>query len=306
VGERRFQFLPNAPLGDADVVLLPVPLESTVSFRGGTAQAPDAVLAAAEQLEYYEEDGAWSPFRYLSVCVAEPLAPGDGESEADFHSRLADAVSALRRDNLLVVIGGEHSLTPSVLAGRMPERGCVVHLDAHADLRESYHGTPYSHACPVHRIRSQGHRVIMAGIRSVYEPEAVRMREDVDIQVFMDRELQRRDAWPRLLEALRALRGPVWLTVDMDAFDPALVPGVGTPQPGGLSWYQAVEIVEAVAGNPDVDLRGVDVVELVPDPSHVSEMVAAKLLQKAISFWGRARGVDRRAPHGALSKIESE
>ena len=306
MGERRFQFLPNAPLDEADVVILPIPLESTVSFRGGTAGAPDAVLAAAEQLEYYEEDRGWSPFRYMSVCVADPLAPRTGEAEAQFHARIAEVAGGLDRDNLLVVIGGEHSLTPSVLAGRMPDRGCVVHLDAHADLREHYHGTPYSHACPVHRIRAQGHRIVMAGIRAVYEPEAGRIAADHDIELFMDRDLQRGDGWPRLLDSLRGLSGPVWLTVDMDAFDPALVPGVGTPQPGGLSWYQAVEILEAVVDNPAVDLRGVDVVELVPDPSNVSETVAAKLVQKAISFWGRARGFERRAPGGAQSGVDHE
>ena len=191
-------------------------------------------------------------------------------------------------------------------ASRMPQPGSVVHLDAHADLRESYHGTPYSHACPVTRIRAQGHHVVMVGIRSVYEPEAARIATDVGIELFMDRTLQRADGWSRLIDSLRRLRGPVWLSVDMDAFDPALVPGVGTPQPGGLSWYQAVEILEAVAGNPDVQLQGVDIVELVPDPAQVSDTVAAKLIQKAISFWGQARGFDRRAPAGSQSGISDE
>jgi len=294
-----FLSLPNAPPHEADVLILPVPHERTVTYKMGTANGPGAILAASEQLEYYEEDAGWCPTEYMKLSVLPPLAPSAGESDADYHQRLFETVAGLRQKNLFLALGGEHSITPELVFARMPDRGTVVQIDAHADLRPSYQGSLYNHACPMHRIRDKGYKLIQIGIRSLHAGEAAAIAEDYGITTYLDRVLQRPEAQQKMHHQLATLEGPVWLTVDMDGFDPALVAGVGTPQPGGLSWYQGVEIVESLMRNLNIDLRGVDIVELVPESSHVSEMVAAKLVQKCISYWGKARGYHRRPAQGS-------
>jgi agmatinase len=304
--ELRYQLVPNRPLPEADVIVLPVPHELTVSYRHGTRNGPEAILEATAQLEYYEEDGRWSPLRHMGICVLPPCEKRLHEDVAGFHQRLAREVSELPARPLLLALGGEHSITPSLVSGRMAEPGTVVLLDAHADLRGTYEGSVHSHACPMHHVREQGHRIVMAGIRSLYEQEAARIEADAAIDCYLDRELQRGGRWDDLIAQLRGLSGPVWLTIDMDAFNPAEVAGVGTPQPGGLSWYQALEIIEVVTLNEAVDLRGADILELVPEPSCVSDMTAAKLTQKIISGWGRRHGYPQRPETGSQTEVSYE
>jgi agmatinase len=185
----------------------------------------------------------------------------------------------------------------------MPEPGTVLFLDAHGDMRASYEGSKFSHACPVFRLLEQGHQVVMAGIRSVYESEVELVEHEPRITLFMDWDLRGQGQWGSFLDKVRSLAGPLYLSIDMDVFSPSLVPGVGTPQPGGFSWYQMIETLEAFFSHPGLDLRGVDLVEMVPEPSRVSEMVAAKLLQKIISFWGKAQGFDRKPQAGSQMQV---
>jgi len=301
-----FLALPNALPEEADVMILPVPHERTVTYKTGTAGGPEAILAATEQLEFYEEDAGWCPTQHMKICVLPPLVSTDGESDESYHRRLFETVASLSQQPLLLVLGGEHSITPEIVFARMPNEGTVVQIDAHADLRPVYHGSIYNHACPMRRIRDKGYKLIQIGIRSLDAGEAAAIAGDYGITTYLDRVLQRPEAQQKLLTHLASLRGPVWLTIDMDGFDPALIAGVGTPQPGGLSWYQGVDIVEALMRNKNIDLRGVDIVELVPEPSHVSEMVGAKLLQKCISYWGKAQGYEKRPAQGSQTGAEDE
>lgn len=302
VRELRFLSLANAPLDEADVVLLPVPYEHTVTYKKGTATAPAAILDASDQLECYEEDARWSPTLHMRVTVAAAVERQADEAERGFHDRLAAAAASLPGCALLIALGGEHSITPSLVSGRMAKSGTIVHIDAHADLRPSYQGSIYNHACPAYRLRQQGHRLLQIGIRSLTADEAERIAVDPAITTYFDRSLRHSDVWESLMGELATLAGPVWLTVDMDGLDPALTPGVGTPQPGGLSWHQMVDIFEVVLANAKVDVRGVDIVELLPEASRVSEMTAAKLVQKAMSFWGKGRGYDRRPRLGSQAQ----
>jgi len=291
--------LPNASPEEADVTIQPVPHERTVTYKTGTAAGPEAILAASSQLEFYEEDAGWCPTKHMKISVLSPLSPVAGESDEAFHQRLLENVAQIRREPLFLALGGEHSITPELVFARMPKGGTVVQIDAHADLRTSYHGSVYNHACPMRRIRDKGYKLVQIGIRSLHANEAAAIAGDRGITTYLDRLLQRPEAQRKLQRHLASLIGPVWLTIDMDGFDPALVAGVGTPQPGGLSWYQGLDIIQILMRNENIDLRGVDIVELVPEPSHVSEMVAAKLLQKCISYWGKARGYDKRPAQGS-------
>lgn len=300
-----FLSLPNAPTESADVLILPVPYEQTVTYKGGTRQGPAAILAASDQLEFYEEDAGWCPTEYLKLAVL-PAVSLDFESEELFHEHLYAHVNNLPADNLLIALGGEHAITPEMVFARMPEGGTVVQIDAHADLRPSYHGSVYNHACPMHRLRERGYGLIQIGIRSLHASEAQRINQDDAITTYFDRSLQHAPTWERMLEQLAALSGPVWLTIDMDGFDPALISGVGTPQPGGLSWYQGVQIIETLMGNQRAVIRGVDILELVPEASRVSDMMGAKLVQKCLSFWGRSQGFHNGPPVGSQVGVEDE
>jgi agmatinase len=306
MSEQTFLSLPNAPVDQADVLILPVPLERTVSFRPGTASAPEAILEISDQLEFFEEDGRWSPFKHMSLAVVPAFRESPDLDEAEWHSRLSRHVAALPTDNLLISLGGEHSITPALVAGRMPEPGTVVFLDAHGDLRDSYDGSKYNHACPARRLLEQGHKLLMAGVRSVFEEEVELVEKEPRISLFMDWDLRGKGQWESFLQKVSSLQGPVYLSIDMDAFSPSCVPGVGTPQPGGFLWYQVIEIIEALFAKSNIDLRGVDIVELVPEPSRVSDMTAAKLLMKIVSFWGQANGFDSRPMTGSQMQIDYE
>jgi len=304
--QMQFLSLPNASPADADVLILPVPHEQTVTYKHGTAKGPQAILAASEQLEFYEEDMAWSPLKKMRLAVLPAVEGVASEPEAAFHRRLFETAAQLPKEALLIALGGEHSITPDMLFARMPEGGTVVHIDAHADLRPSYHDSIYNHACPMYRIRDRGYQLIQIGIRSLNEDEATRIAADDGITVWFDRALQRPGVWQQLLDQLAALSGPVWLSIDMDGFDPALISGVGTPQPGGLSWHQGLDVLQALTHNSAVDLRNIDIVELAPEASRVSEMMTAKLVQKCLSYWGKAKGYDQRASVGSQTGVDDE
>lgn len=301
----HFLSLPNFPVEQADVLILPVPYEQTVTYKPGTRQGPEAILAASEQLEFYEEDAGWCPAEYLKLCV---LLPVDTEivPEEAFHNHLYERVKALPQDNLFIALGGEHSITPEMVFARMPEGGTVVQIDAHADLRPSYHGSIYNHACPMYRLRQKGYELIQIGVRSVHANEAKLIGLDDGITIYPDRTLQRTEFWQAMIKRLASLKGPVWLSIDMDGFDPSLIAGVGTPQPGGLSWHQGIDILETLMQNDAVDLRGVDILELVPEVSRVTDMMGAKLVQKCFSFWGMARGYPQRPANGSQIGVDDE
>jgi len=302
---QTFLSLPNADVTEADVLILPVPHEKTVTYNHGTRNGPNAILAASEQLEFHEEDKNWAPTRYMKLCVLESVSDESMAAEG-FHQKLYSRVKALNPDALLIALGGEHSITPDMVFARMPDGGTVVQIDAHADYRESYHGSIYNHACPMYRIRKQGYDLVQIGIRSLNSREAELLAADEGISTWFDRRLHRPENWQALLSQLASLQGDVWLTIDMDGFDPAAVPGVGTPQPGGLSWHQGLDIVEVLTDNQAIRLRGIDIVELIPEPSCVSDMMAAKLVQKCFSYWGKAQGFEERKANGSQLGVEDE
>lgn len=293
----EYQELPNSAIVDADIVIVPIPHEETVCARGGTRKAPEAILEVSEQLEYYEEDLMWSPMKYMNVSVCE------GVSEYAKITSYMDSLP-LNDDKLLISLGGEHSITPKITASVLDKNSTILFLDAHADLRESYLGSKDSHATPSHHLLAQGHKMIMVGIRSIYESEALRIAEDENIEFYGDRALQKSATKEKLLHAISTLVGDVYFSIDMDAFNPALVPGVGTPQPGGLDWYFALDIIEVLFSNKNITIKGVDLVELIPEESNVSQVFAAKLIQKIISHWGKSKEYEKRDMKGAQTKVE--
>ena len=291
----KYQYLQNAAQNAADIVILPIAYEGSVSAKVGTKDAPKAILEASNQLEYYDEDMDYSPMKHLSVCVKKQI-----QNVANID------LKELNTGQLLITLGGDHSITPFVTQEVLKQGSTVVFLDAHADLRSSYEGDKYSHATPAFHLLKQGHKLVMAGVRSLFEKEAERIKVDKNITYFSDRSLQKKSKKEEFLNVLRSLEGDVYLSIDMDVFDPACVPSVGTPQQGGFGYYFATDILEALFFNKNIRVVGVDIVELIPELSTVSQTFAAKLLQKTISYWGKAQGFDTREMNGAQTKMEYE
>jgi len=295
----KYQELPNSSLEEADIVIQRVAFGESVSGGGGTELAPDAILEISEQIEYYDEDLDWSPMKYMNVFVSASVSE---------YEKIGEHTESLKVDKtqLIISLGGDHSITPKITEALLAKPTTILFLDAHADLRESYMGNKFSHATPSHHLLNAGHKMIMVGIRSLFESEAERVKSDKNINYFSDRALRKESVKEELFKTIRALDEDVYLSIDMDVFNPSIVPGVGTPQPGGIDYYFATDILEALFLDSNAVIKGVDMVELVPEPSTVSQTFAANLLQKIISYWGKSQGFDKREMCGSQMKVSYE
>jgi len=295
----RYQFLENSLLSLSDIVILPIPFGESVSGRKGTQHAPKAILEASGELEYYDEDMEYSPMKYMDICITDEISS---------YKDIDIGVSSLNvsKKQLLISLGGDHSITPMITSSLIGVSKTILFLDAHADLRSSYLGDRYSHATPAYHLLNQGHKLIMVGIRSLFESEATRVKEDENITYFSARSLRDKEVRKSLLALVASLSGEVYLSIDMDVFDPAFVPSVGTPQAGGIDYYLATDIFEALFLKSDAEVRGVDMVELIPEVSNVSQLFTAKLLQKVISYWGVSQGFNKKDEDGAQTRMEYE
>ncbi|MDR1534138.1 MAG: arginase family protein [Planctomycetota bacterium] len=268
----------------ARVEVVPAPYEAGVSYGGGAARGPAALIAASRQVELYDRGLGTEPVRRYGVHTGPALAFAPDEPPASVLGRLAErTAAAAAAGRFPLVLGGDHSLSPGAFAGialaRPGDAFDIVHLDAHADLRDRYGGSPHSHACAARRLLEHPAcgKIWQLGVRSLGAGEAAFLRSRPGrLRTWFAEDLSG-DAWRReLAEGLAGKR--VYLTLDVDAFDPAVVPGTGTPEPDGLSWRLGLEIGELVARAAE-RVVGMDVVEAAPVPGlHYSEFNVAKLL----------------------------
>ena len=251
----------------------------------GTRFGPRAILEASRQVEFYDEELDLEPYRIGVATLAEiDVDPLDIEGAL---SRLSDVTGSLAGTGVIpFTLGGEHSLTIApvrALRERYPDLS-VLQLDAHLDLREGYQGTKWSHASVMRRIRELGVPTVAVGIRSVSQEEADYVHRE-NLPVFLGREI--RSGGMPIDRILDQLTNPVYVTVDLDFFDPAYVPGVGTPEPGGATWDEGLQLLRAVCERRQV--VGCDIVELMPLlGNHVSDFFAAKLANKMLGYLGLA------------------
>jgi len=272
----------------AAAVILPVPYESTTSYGGGTRAGPGAIVEASRYIELYDQELDCEAGALLGIHTLPALEltrAGATPAMRELHDAYAK-VADVCGDRFLMMLGGEHSVSsPAILAQaeRRPERISVLQLDAHADLRAEYEGTPHSHACVMHTVHDRV-RIVQAGIRSLTAEERALQRRKRMTVVF-GHELESPDWEDRVLEAL----GPdVYLTIDVDYFDPAIMPSTGTPEPGGGQWSPTIRLLDRLFRERRV--VGADVVELAPLPGIVApDFLAAKLVYKLIGFHARAR-----------------
>ncbi len=259
---------------EGKVTVFGVPYDSTTCFRPGARFGPDGIRFFSENLEEYSLSLGKS-LEEVDFCDA-----GNLEVSADPKGMVESVYSFVKKVEVPVLLGGEHSVTYPVVRA-LSERYTnltVVHFDAHADLRDSYSGTPYSHACVMKRVLDLGVPVVQVGIRSATKEEAELRQKNPNITVV--------DSLSELLFLLPRINTPLYFSIDIDFFDPAFAPGTGTPEPPGAS---PVEFFDLIYKLPAVSVVGFDVVEVSPpyDPSGITQMLAAKIVRELlIKFWG--------------------
>jgi len=268
-----------ASLENARAVVMPVPYDFTTSYQGGARLGPRAILAASRNMELWDEEGG-PVYRWgiHTLAELEPTAEGPEAMVA----RVEQAVDwILEQGKLPAMLGGEHSITSGAVraARRRFERLSVLQIDAHGDMRDTYLDSRWSHACVMRRVRE----IVPAasvGIRSISEEEAEFLKSHPQPiwSVRQFRALEGR--WDPILDALS---DDVFVTFDLDGLDPSILPATGTPEPGGLDWFEAVDLLKAVAERRRI--VGFDVVELAPLPGHVaSDFLASRLVYRMIGL----------------------
>ncbi len=271
-------------LENAQVVVLPVPYEATTSWRHGTRWGPRAILEASRYVELYDQELDVEPARVgIHTLPALELTRAGPEDALEELERAYEALLDRLEGRFLVMLGGEHAVSSAAVrawAARIEGRLSVLQLDAHADLRPSYEGTPASHASAMHRVLDRA-RIVAVGVRGVSPEEAALARSREEVTLLFAEEMQAGDAW--MDRALEALGDPVYLTVDVDYFDPSLMPATGTPEPGGGEWYPTLRFLRRVFRERTV--LACDVVELSPLPGHhAADFTVAKLVYKLVAY----------------------
>lgn len=265
--------------GKSLFVVVPVPYDLTSTYQGGARRGPAAILEASANMELYDEELDKETY----VCgihtlpAIEPVASGPAAMNEAVMRKVAPIV---RDGKIPVLLGGDHSVTLGAVratAEAFPGLS-VLHLDAHADLRDSYQGTPFSHACISRRI-SEVVPLVQVGIRSMSAAEAVFLKSSSVVSISPD-EFKQTGSIKRIAGNLKK---DVYLTIDLDVFDPSIMPSTGTPEPGGLLWSDVLDIVREVSHTCNV--RAFDIVELAPIPGIVApDFLAAKLIYRIMGY----------------------
>ncbi len=273
---------------NSKAVVLPVPYDKTSSYGKGADKGPQALLAASPQLEFYDPEFDCETYTKYGLFTLPELKVGKLTPE-----KMAVAVgkkySELLKDNKFVgMLGGEHSITPGimpVLKKKYPKLS-VLQWDAHGDLRDSYEGTKNSHACAMRRCYDHVDNIVQVGIRSICIEEAEFIKEKkIADNIFDPRRFGLDQAAKKksIQEIVNKLSDDVYITIDLDGFDPSILPATGTPEPGGLGWYDCLDLMKAIFEKKNV--VGFDVLELAPIKGFPSsEFMAALLVYKLFNY----------------------
>lgn len=261
----------------AKVAILPIPFDGTSTWGKGADKGPRALIQASMNMELYDIETKSEPYR-VGIFTSQPVEAANTSEMVEEGYR---AVKALLDDNKFVVtLGGEHSISyPPIKAHaeKFPKMS-VLQLDAHTDMRDSFHGDKHNHACVMARAKEVSDNIIQVGIRSVDKGEYKNIDES---KVFYAEDIAGKTGW--IEKVLNLLGDNVYITVDLDVFDPAYLPATGTPEPGGLNWYEVITLLKTVISKRNV--VGFDLVELAPSPHHpASDFLAARLVYKVLGY----------------------
>ena len=276
---RTFAGIPEeyAQLEQSEVVLLPVPYDGTSTYGKGADKGPEAIFDAAENMELYDIETDAEVYKkgiYLSDPVSEDASP-----EAMTDAVEKEVSTYLEKDKFVTLFGGEHSVSiGSIRAFKKKYKNLtVLQLDAHSDLRAEYDGSPYNHACAMHEA-SKTCDLIQVGIRSMDQSELQYVEDEF---LFTSYAIRSNEFWKE--DVTNLLGENVYITIDLDAFDPSIMPSTGTPEPGGLLWNETLDLLKMVFRNSNV--VGFDIVELAPiEGLSAPDFMAAKLYYKLLSY----------------------
>lgn len=277
--KRNYAGIPDnyAKLENANIVLIPVPYDGTSTWQKGADRGPEAFLQASENMELYDIETQSEVYKegiYLADAVTENSSP---EAMVDAVHQITKKF--INKNKFVTLFGGEHSISIGSIRAfnECFNNISVLHIDAHADLRKEYKGTKYNHACAVHEA-NETTNLVQVGIRSMDISEKSVMNEE---KVFFAHDITVDDYW--MDSVVDSLTEDVFITFDLDAFDPSIFPSTGTPEPGGLLWYETLDFLKKVFEEKNV--VGFDIVELCPNENDKSsDFLAAKLYYKMLSY----------------------
>ena len=261
----------------AGIVIIPVAYDGTSTWIKGADEGPDAIMEASANLELYDIETDSEV--YKKGIFTEGVIGGEITTREMIEAVHGAVRYCLEEDKFTVVVGGEHSVSIGSIKAHAEqyEKLTVLQLDAHADLREEYNGSKYNHACVMARAKELC-PIVQAGIRSMSSSE----KESADkSRMFLAKDIHDNTDW--IKNVISKLSDNVYITIDLDALDPSIMPSTGTPEPGGLLWYDVLELLKTVSEKKNV--VGFDVVELCPDGSNKApDFLAAKLIYKLLSY----------------------
>jgi agmatinase len=264
-------------LDSSKIVLIPVPYDGTSTWQKGSDKGPEAFLNASENMELYDIETETEVYKqgvYLADAITENSSPEKMVDEVHQTTK-----KYIKRNKFVTTFGGEHSISIGTIRAfnECFDDLTVLQIDAHADLRSEYQGSKCNHACAVYEA-SQTTNLIQVGIRSMDVMETTVMDND---KTYFAHEMAQDDAW--MDSAIDQMTDNVYITFDLDAFDPSIMPSTGTPEPGGLLWYETLEFLRQVFEEKNV--VGFDIVELCPnDKEKSSDFLAAKLYYKMLTY----------------------
>ena len=264
-------------LETSKIVLIPVPYDGTSTWQKGADKGPEAFLNASENMELYDIETETEVYRQ-GVYLADPVTE-NSSPEAMVDAVHKETKKYIKKNKFVTIFGGEHSISIGTIRAfnEMYPSLTVLQLDAHADLRKEYEGSTCNHACAVYEA-SQTTNLIQVGIRSMDVIETTVMDKE---KTYFAHEMAIDDTW--MDSAVDQMTENVFITIDLDAFDPSIMPSTGTPEPGGLLWYETLEFLKQVFAEKNV--VGFDIVELCPNKiDKSSDFLAAKLYYKMLSY----------------------
>jgi len=262
---------------NAQVVLIPVSYDGTSTWQKGADKGPQAFLHASENMELYDIETDSEAYKE-GIFLNEELS--GFENPEDMVQTIHDQVKDhIKNRKIVTLVGGEHSISIGTIRAfnESFDKLTVLQIDAHADLRASYEGSPYNHACALHEA-SQNTNLIQVGIRSMDSSEKKYLNSD---RTFFAHEMVLDEFWTD--KAIDLMTDNVFITIDLDGFDPSILPSTGTPEPGGLLWYETLDFLKRIA--EEKKIVGFDIVELCPNENEKSsDFLAAKLYYKMLSY----------------------
>lgn len=267
----------QSPIQESKIAIIPVPYDGTTSYKGGTRNGPHAIITASRQVELYDIELKKELAAEIGIHTYDEIEPDLSSPEKTVKKIKDITQEALEKKQFPIVLGGEHTVALGAIKACAEKHGeiSVLHIDAHADLRESYEGTKYNHACVMRRVQDITKKTVSIGIRSMCKEEAEFIKKQ-KIEMQYGSEINTK-------KVLANLSDKVYITFDLDGLDPSEAPAVGTPEPGGLRYNKILELIKEVAQKKNI--VGFDINELSPIAGeNRTEFLAAKLTYKMLNY----------------------